>query len=616
MKLKKIFKKIAITLPLVALPTVGISYSYNNNSTKIVRNVDKYNFIHKKLWDHLNIKNNEFIYEPIKIGIIDGGLVDSNFLKFNNNTISEIDLKQKYYLKNNPNRLNKNNVIYNQQENTEIKKTFEDAWKDNKHATEIASIIGSDSGIFKNAVFYSTTYNENGDESDLEILRRNLEFFKNNNVKFINMSYGFANFEEWTKFFYKVSHQISNKNINFEDLKKYNDNLKNAIELNWKLDYEEQAALLDEYAYKEDMKFFISVGNSKIEFPKIKEMNKKMISIIENYFLDNKSINFNIKAILNSILEKSKLITNDDKLFLKQAKIKKSKNTFIIGAYNMNDGKIENFSEGNMLNWRNSPLGVAPDKFSKETLLLNDQYFSTKTSFDDPSIYKWSGTSFSAPVVLTLSALISKLNNKEYKVAELKAALLASFKLSSEEEKNADQYGYGKISWDRLKFYINKVRKIEKKDLVDGYKFDSGYMNRTKRKYLFVFSNLAVVHESLPLENPNSISKYFINDEEAKKYISPFNVILENYTALSSKKMYELTRLTGYGGIEWSTHLKIYENATKKIGSYEPSIPMKYKIHFQKEKKYSYFTEKVIEKGLYYILDTNEITQEEYIPYE
>lgn len=140
----------------------------------------------------MKIQGEEFSNKETKIGIIDGGLVDSNILKFDGNSKLQLDLNKKYSLINDNERLNKNRVKYFEDAVIQNPKEedFLSRWKENEHSTNIASILGSDSGLFKNATFFSTTYHTKNGETKIERLRKNLEFFRSNEVKFINLSYG------------------------------------------------------------------------------------------------------------------------------------------------------------------------------------------------------------------------------------------------------------------------------------------------------------------------------------------------------------------------------------------------------------------------------------------
>ncbi|MGZ9762700.1 S8 family serine peptidase [Mycoplasma sp. 5912] len=460
MKLKKFWKYIIGLSSISSLP-LTMSAIFANQP----RDIKKYNHLFDKLWDKLGI--HERTDKKIKIGIIDGGLVDYRILKFDGNTTLNIDKEineDNYNILgsiNNPNVVNSNRVKYDPNltddkiyDFSKMNHSFLDYWNKNYHATEIASIIGSDSGLLKNAEIYSTSYNRTYNASNYDILKENLEFFRKNNVEYINMSYS-TSYRKLLDL-NKMNEYYKNSNLS------YINNIIDILNVEINTDYPDEAALIDEYAYKYNMKFFISADNENLKTPNhIMEVNKWI----------NEKLNSKPTTYQKIILEKLRDTINQNPTFWKKASsIQRTKNTFIIGAYNFNNDQIEDFSNGKIKGFEDSPLGIGPDKFSNQSLFLNDQWWKTDTLVDDPDYWRWSGTSFSTPVLLAASALLSAIKkpNSSYQVPELKAILIASFDLKQYNDKINIlplNLGAGYINWDRMKFYADNVRKYSIYDL-------------------------------------------------------------------------------------------------------------------------------------------------------
>ncbi|TDV23586.1 subtilase family protein [Mycoplasmopsis mustelae] len=606
--MKKWIKKLSLFTSIAATTGFGFSVSINYDQN-LVRDIWKYDNIHSKLWNKLGVK--ERSNKEVKIGIIDDGVIDFNILKFNGNTTDNVyqsnrklnyNLFDMYYYINDifsqTEEISNNNAksgyvnynndltstdVYYKIKNSDKGAKYEryddsflKSWQINGHATKIASIIGSDSGLLRNAKFYSTSFRRIQKKSNLEILRSNLEFFRKNRVKYINLSY--SNF--YDKTFFDLYNAILN--LNFSEIATKNKNFEKIISI----EYPDEAALLDEYAYKYDMKFFISAGNSNESIP-------KWLDLIQELIYKKLNLN-NLSSQNKSILEKTKEIFNAELEFWKKPfSIQRSKNTFIIGAYDINTNEVENYSNGTIKKFEDSPLGLGPDKFSEETLLLEPDPQSTSTKFDDPDINKWAGTSFSTPVLLALSALLSALNNYDYEVPELKAILLASFDLGKYDNYAPNDIpknvGSGFINWKKMKYFSKKIKKIKVKDL---YYAKNQEMKFTKEvsgdgRFIAIVSSFSDLHKLSKKERET------IDKKEIDQHINIINTKLKGDIYATPEWTYRQFHLSSYSGI--GKNNDIDDNATSTNRYILPNkwtsqfYPFQYSLTIKLKKDYNWY---------------------------
>ncbi|MGZ9413294.1 S8 family serine peptidase [Mycoplasma sp. Z386] len=581
MKRKKLFKKILLSVSPIFTLTTFVSAKMETTDT-IERDPKIYNDMFFNLFNHLGIKKEELSYAPVKIGIIDGGLVDSNLLKYNGQTLKEYRNSDTYSLFHNENRLNKDKVIYNEEELDDLEKTdknkqktFAELYKKNSHATEIASILGSDSGFFKNAIFYSTTFKGkkdgwNGKTYDnVEVLRKNLEFMRKNNVFYVNMSYG-SKLDEYLSDFINLKNYFlfspdKEKLETFYNLLQKIDSFETSYYI-----YDRESSLLDEYAYKYNMKFFISAGNGREEFSNFRSdfiKNKDFIFSTLNKIKDLK-ITENIKDIYNKILNK---IENNHNFYQRDNSLVSSKNTFIIGAYDINTKKPEYYSENATDNNKNSPLGLGPDNMQIPVIsILNEKNKKNLT-----------GTSFSTPVLLGMSMLLEIKNKKPFYVPQLKAILTASFESKNSWEQYNDLEGFGYISWEKMKYFRDKAKKLN----IYRYPVADG---NTHHYYLYsnlkfsspttvVFSNYSYLHEKneyYKLENFDKLS-----EEEIKKYVNPFTVSVDVEIVADSSAVYKIYHLSHYESTAAYLPENRLQNVSKVIIKPSSDLATEYKLN-------------------------------------
>ncbi|MGZ9428865.1 S8 family serine peptidase [Mycoplasma sp. 1012] len=581
MKRKKLFKKIFLSAVPIFTLTTFVSAKMETTDT-IKRHPEIYDNMFSNLFNHLGIKKEELSSAPVKIGIIDKGLVDSNLLKYNGQTLMEYRNSDTYSLLHNEKRLNKDKVIYNPDELDEIEKTknneqknFGQLFDDNKHATTIASILGSDSGFFKNAIFYSATYKGKKDGwnsktyDDIEELRNNLEFMRRNNVFYVNMSYGSSLDYKIYKFQeYKSDFSLLPTKENLEKLYKILEEI-DYFDDSYYI-YGKASSLLDEYAYKYNMKFFISAGNGREEFSTFRSdfiKSKDWIFSLLNEFKDSYEAQ-KTKNIYNKILNK---IKNNHNFYERDNYLISSKNTFIIGAYDINTKEPEYYSEKATDNNKNSPLGLGPDNMSAPILSTLDEKIKKNLR----------GTSFSTPVLLGMSVLLEIKNKKPFYVPQLKAILTASFESKNSWEQYNDLEGFGYISWEKMKYFRDKAKKLN----IYRYPVADG---NTHHYYLYsnlkfsspttvVFSNYSYLHEKneyYKLENFDKLS-----EEEIKKYVNPFTVSVDLEIVADSSLVYKIYHLSHYESTAAYLPENRLQNVSKVIIKPGSNLATEYKLN-------------------------------------
>ncbi|WP_435128628.1 S8 family serine peptidase [Mycoplasma sp. 6243] len=599
MKIRKIIKQAIALIGITFIP-LTMSAIFNNQP----RNIKKYDTIFKTLWDKLGI--HERTDKKIKIGIIDAGLVDFRMMKFNGKTTNNIDqqvpLDNYNIIKyaNDQNLINSDRVIYDSRLTDEKifkfennKSTFLNYWEKNEHSTNIASIIAGDGGLLKNAEIYSTSFKRNYAASDLDILTENLEFFRKNGVKYINMSYSdnilnYLNDEKLEDF------------IKEKKTSKINDIIKQLKKIINK-DYSEEAALLDKYAFENNMKFFISAGNFGAGITEKVKIFKETLS---NY-INKKKIDIEIR---NLLIKFNELLDINNEFWKKPSQIQRSKNTFIIGAYNFYTDKIKDYSQIKIKNFEDSPLGLGPTEFSNQSLLLNDDWYNTDTTLDDPGVTRWSGTSNSTPVILAASALLETIKrpDSEFDVPELKAILMASFDLRKYGDHIfdlPDNIGAGFFNWERMKFFADNVHKQSIRDL---YTNDKGINYKTlisgSDNFLAVYSSYSDLFQ-IRYREREKLSK-----ETIQKYVNIFDVHIKSEIYATPEWIYKQYHVSTMKS-NYKSFSDDYGSATNRImlsNQYYKDWPYEATLQIKLRKN---FTDIFLQtKYMYYILtDRNAI---------
>ncbi|WP_027121333.1 S8 family serine peptidase [Mycoplasma leonicaptivi] len=580
-KIKLLFSSTFLSIPITTL------VSANFSSDKIERNLVGYKDIYKDVWNHLGISETEFSNEPVNIGIIDGGFVDSNILSFNNNYKKVINKNNYYFLKD---RANETRVIYNDSKFLKKidNKPFLNLWKNNSHATQIASIIGSDSGLLKNATFYSAHFEDD--------LKTTLDFFVKNKVKYVNMSYtrGIGKqiqelFETWNNetkiynnnFILKIKEFISN--INYLVEKRFSTN-----------DYDFEAKLIDEYAFKYNMKFFISVSNNEKLFKNF----KNAVPVIEEFFEKHKNYYeyYDFYVYETELKRLKENIKNKVKKFEKNLSIAVSKNTFVIGGYNIKTKQTSDFSDINYDKFNDSPLGLGPNEFNARNIVFDKS---------NPEFSVLSGTSYSTPIILAMSVLLEKRLKRELNVAELKAILVASFKNDNTPYNTyLNDKGYGLIDWKRMKVFGNKTHKITWKDFKNN-NFEKIYELRTRWGIIVASSNLSTLFEKSFPRNQLWID---YNESDGNKYISPFNLSADAAYYASMKELYDYYHLTKLSLTMGAQLFDPFRNSGKDISSTgsERVFPRSVRIKITIQDKEN--AKKILDNnGLYIIVDKDDI---------
>ncbi|TDV24224.1 subtilase family protein [Mycoplasmopsis mustelae] len=576
MKIRKLIKILSGTI-LISIVPLSLSAVFTNKS----RNIKKYDNLFNDLWDKLGIT--ERSDKKIKIGIIDSGLVDYRMLKFNGKTAIKFDNdfnEDNYSIIDSYNNksINFGKIIYNPSLNDSSvykknelswKNTFTEYWEENEHATQIASIIAGDAGLLKNAEIYSTSYNRTYPTTSLNILKENLEFFRKNIVKFINMS-----FSSYYNDFYdldKIKEDFEKNN--FDKIKYKINTLKSLIYT----DYPDIASLIDEYAYKYNMKFFISSGNRRTKVLEMVNQTRKWISDELNKDGVGKIKRLFLKALLNVL---------DPKLdfWKKTSPYQRTKNTFIVGAYDIKNDEIENFSNGKINKFDDSPLGVAPDNFSDKSLLLIDEPYSTETDLDDPDPERWLGTSFSTPVLLAMSALLESIKRPDssFDVPELKAILAASFSIKKYKKdifNLPDNIGFSYADWNRMKFYADNVVKFRISDLLnDSSGFDYTRYITGSDKYLLVLSNYSDLFK-LSNSERKEISK-----EEIDNHVNLFNTNLHGSIFATPEWIYKQYHVSSMN-FNYDNVLGNTSASTNRFGLYDDKnyngLPYEYTVYIK-----------------------------------
>ncbi|MBN3535068.1 S8/S53 family peptidase [Mycoplasma procyoni] len=541
---------------LLGLPIVPIAFNIvsmkniNENENVFSRQIQEYDSIFKKLYDKLGFTNEELQIaskSKVKIGIIDGGFVDSNILKFGGNTLKEIDLSSNYSLLENKSRRNSNFVHYFKEDAyyPELyNKNFQESWNVNKHATQIASLLVGDSGLFKKGEIFSAKMPRLNSDFEKRI-EEILIYFKENGVKHINISYSFSmssvlisaienihnlitsSPEDSLEWKLKLVHANESVITVFENQKFYS-----------KL-YYSGSSLLDEYAEKYKMKFFISSGN----YFKLYEKFEKWLEEFKKYIYkknSNEIVNRSLEEIIAYLERREKEVKDyQKKIASSNNYFTSSKNTFIVGASNFDSGKLEDFSDGGNEYFPNSPLILAPDSFSEKNILLNTNWRDSVSKIDDDNENMFTGTSFSTPIVLAMVLLLETKENKEFDIPQLKLAVAGSGNSNNVLDKS--NFAHGIINWSKLKRLIYSVKKINIKDFKNGVYESNNILNYSNKRIRFLFGTFSKLHK-LHKELRT------ITEEEILKYINPFFLTFKYKSKEKTSVIYNLIHRSDFEG--------------------------------------------------------------------